>query len=198
MPPIRFHCDACSHQKWKMHSPNFCTLKFSAIGIFGAFFLLLLIVSDVIPQALTSIPVFGVYLLINMTLVVLAMFFNALVSSLHQYPEQKEMPQWLKWVSDIFQFLATTYGKVMEFSLNGAELSLCPVLKSLWGHWHLASRWPNSGCSRKRSRMTLAPCISLVNQCRALRLIGQPVSSDLSDLLGDWTAVMTLLGGTLV
>ena len=78
-------------------SPN--QLNFSAIGIFGAFFLLLLIVSDVIPQALTSIPVYGVYLLINMTLVVLAMFFNALVSSLHDRPEQKEIPQCLKWVS---------------------------------------------------------------------------------------------------
>ena len=34
------------------------------------------------------------------------------------------------------------------------------------------------------------PCI--------LRPIGQPVPSDLGDLLGDWTAVMTLLGGTPV
>ena len=46
--------------------------------------------------------------------------------------------------------------------------------------------------------MTLTPCISLVNRCRALHLIGQLASSDLGDLLGDWTAVMTLLGGTSV
>ena len=31
-----------------------------------------------------------------------------------------------------------------------------------------------------------------------LCLIGHPVSSDLSDPLGDWTTMMTLLGGALV
>ena len=87
-------------EKHEIFSASSNQLTFTAIGIFGAFFLLLLIVSEVIPQALTSIPVFGVYLLINMTLVVLAMFLNALVSSLYNCSEQKEMPQCLNWVSN--------------------------------------------------------------------------------------------------
>ena len=43
--------------------------------------------------------------------------------------------------------------------------TICLVLKSLWGHWYSASRWPNAVCSRKRSGMILASCILLVNQC---------------------------------
>ena len=66
---------------------------FSAIGIFGAFFLLLLIVADVIPQALTSIPVFGRYLLANMVLVVLAMFLSTIATTLHGYPEDTYVPK---------------------------------------------------------------------------------------------------------
>ena len=54
----------------------------------------------------------------------------------------------------------------------------CPVLKSLWGHWHSASRLPNSGCSKKRSGMTLAPCVLLVDWCPVTLMtslvIGQP------------------------
>ena len=41
----------------------------------------------------------------------------------------------------------------------------CLVLKSLWGHWHSANMRPNSGCSRKGSKMIFATCISLVIQC---------------------------------
>ena len=62
--------------------------------------------------------------------------------------------------------------------LNLSWRGKCPVLKLLWGHWHPASRWPNLGCSRKRSGMILMPCISLVNQCPVTLVtslvIGQP------------------------
>ena len=71
----------------------------SAIGIFGAFFLLLLIVADVIPQSLTSIPVFGRYLLANMILVVLAMFFSTIATSLYRYPDSAPMLKCLERVS---------------------------------------------------------------------------------------------------
>ena len=71
----------------------------SAIGIFGAFFLLLLIVADVIPQALTTLPIFGRYLLANMVLVVLAMFFSTIATSLYGYPDNKPMSNTLERVS---------------------------------------------------------------------------------------------------
>ena len=74
-----------------------------AVGIFEAFFILLLIVADTIPQALTSVPVFATYLIINMVMVVLAMFLGTFVTSLYGYPHNKPMPKFLLSVS-IYRF----------------------------------------------------------------------------------------------
>ena len=61
------------------------------MGIFGAFFLLLLIVADAIPQALVRIPIFGLYLFSNMALVVAAMFFSTFTTNLYTWPDSKPM-----------------------------------------------------------------------------------------------------------
>ena len=60
-------------------------LIFSAI--FGAFFILLLIMAEVIPISMTSLPYLERYLLGNMVLVVLAMFISAVVSYMHDYSD---------------------------------------------------------------------------------------------------------------
>ena len=68
----------------------------------GAFFLMLLIVADAIPQALTSIPVFGIYLFTNMGVVLLTMVFSVIVAAINECSEEKAMPKCLTKVCKIF------------------------------------------------------------------------------------------------
>ena len=68
-------------------------------GIFGAFFLLLLIVADLIPQAMTAIPKCGIYITCNMLLVVFSLLFNTLVTSIHNTIEDKPMWRCVRPVS---------------------------------------------------------------------------------------------------
>ena len=82
-----------------------------------------------------------------------------------------------KLISGVFHSIRNTLDNMMkECSAEGIKTRLehepileeheeCPVLKSLWAHWHSASKRPSLGCSRKGSRMILVPCVSLVIQC---------------------------------
>ena len=53
-----------------------CIFIISAIAVFVAFFLLFLLVADVIPQGLATMPTFCSYLFANMVLTVVAMVFD--------------------------------------------------------------------------------------------------------------------------
>ena len=90
---------------------------FSAIGIFGAFFLLLLIVADVIPQALTSIPICGIYIFANMVLLIISLVFNALLTSVHEFPHERPMPTCLKNVSKVSSVSWTVRCQVVRFDI---------------------------------------------------------------------------------
>ena len=68
-------------------------------GIFGAFFLLLLIVADLIPQAMTVIPKCGIYISCNLLLVVFSLLFNTLITSIHNTGDDKPMCKCLRPVS---------------------------------------------------------------------------------------------------
>ncbi len=70
----------------------------SGIGIFAAFFLLLLIVSETVPPSAESIPLVGLYHIGNMALVVLAMFLSSLVAKLQDMDEKKKLPYCLQQV----------------------------------------------------------------------------------------------------
>ncbi len=72
---------------------------FSGIGIFGAFFVLLLIVSDTVPPSAQSIPLVGLYHIGNMALVVMAMFLSSLVAKLQDMDERKKLPYCLQKVT---------------------------------------------------------------------------------------------------
>ena len=97
-------------------------------------------------------------------------FFKEEITYLCHEISAKGMLPWLKGVEEIaWMAPPTTYIGVRKF---------CPALKLLWGHWHSASRRPNSGYSRKGSKMILTPCVSLVIQCPVTLVtplvIGQP------------------------
>ena len=76
---------------------------FLGTGIFGAFFLLLLIVVDLIPQATTAIPRCGIYISCNMLLVVFSLLFNTLITSIHNIGDDKPMWRCVKPVSTFVQ-----------------------------------------------------------------------------------------------
>ena len=71
----------------------------SGVGIFGAFFLLLLIVSETVPPSAQSIPLVGLYHIGNMALIVTAIFLSSVVTNLHDTRDAKEMPDWLQRVN---------------------------------------------------------------------------------------------------
>ncbi len=79
--------------------PTHNSIYFVGIGIFAAFFLLLLIVSETIPPSAQSIPLVGLYHIGNMALVVLAMFISSLVAKLQDMDEKKKLPYSLQKVS---------------------------------------------------------------------------------------------------
>ncbi len=67
-----------------------------AIAIFATFFFLLLIVSDVIPKAASSTPTLGNYFLLNMALLVLAMFLSTLTTKVHDLDPNRYIPKWME------------------------------------------------------------------------------------------------------
>ncbi len=67
-----------------------------AIAIFATFFFLLLIVSDVIPKAASSTPTLGNYFLLNMALLVLAMFLSTLTTKVHDLDPNRYIPKWIE------------------------------------------------------------------------------------------------------
>ncbi len=71
---------------------------FSGIGIFAAFFLLLLIVSETVPPSAQTIPLVGLYHIGNMALIVTAVFLSSIVTKLHDTRDAKQMPHWLQRV----------------------------------------------------------------------------------------------------
>ncbi len=58
-------------------------LSVTGMAVFTKFFIILLIVSGVMPSSLDSIPVFGQYLLGNMFLLALAMFLSSAICKIH-------------------------------------------------------------------------------------------------------------------
>ena len=82
-----------------------CTFSIAGVGIFGAFFLLLLIVTETVPPSALSIPLIGVYHISNMILIVVAMFLSSIVAKLYELDgvEGCNMPTVLKRVNALFQ-----------------------------------------------------------------------------------------------
>ena len=70
----------------------------TGIGIFSAFFLLLVIVADTIPPAATNVPLIGIYHLSNMALCILGMFLSSTVVKAYEMDGAKPVPDCLKWV----------------------------------------------------------------------------------------------------
>ncbi len=73
----------------------------SGIGIFGAFFLLLVIVADTIPPAATQVPLIGIYHLSNMALCIMGIFLSSAVVKACEMEGRKPVPHYLRWVSII-------------------------------------------------------------------------------------------------
>ncbi len=80
------------------------TFSIAGVGIFGAFFLLLLIVTETVPPSALSIPLIGVYHISNMILIVVAMFLSSIVAKLYEMDgvEGCHMPTVLKRVKGLF------------------------------------------------------------------------------------------------
>ena len=81
---------------------------FSAIAIFGTFFFLELIVSDIIPPV-STIPDFGKYLLGNMFLAVIAMFISTTICWIHEMDKDVKVPTLMKRVCfDMLKLISPT------------------------------------------------------------------------------------------
>ena len=63
---------------------------FLGCGLFGAFFFLLIIVSDVTPAATLNRPTLGLYLYLNMLLVVIAMGISTIVIWLYDQEDKEK------------------------------------------------------------------------------------------------------------
>ena len=134
---VSLHALTLPVEKFIMHSiVMFMIFLFVGTGIFGAFFLLLLIVADLIPQAMTVSPKCGIYISANMRLVVFSLLLNALVTSIHNTSQDKPIWRRVKLVRTPFfkQFLEDISPFVEPlkplFWISG---DVCPGFKSQAG-----------------------------------------------------------------
>ena len=64
---------------------------FPGVTMLAGFFLLLLLVFDMTPEAASSIPLLTVYVFVNMVLVTVGMFLSVFVCFVHDLPETAPM-----------------------------------------------------------------------------------------------------------
>ena len=79
------------------------SLHITGIGIFSAFFLLLVIVADTIPPASTTVPLIGIYHLSNMALCITGIFLSSLVVKAYEMDGKTPVPDYLRLVGSVFK-----------------------------------------------------------------------------------------------